>query len=322
MYGALHIYVIDNASELTREELTDYPENIRLFHNPNTGGSGGFSRGMQEVRKAYETGIRYTNVVLMDDDAYVHPESLYRLHALLSLQKEEYISSVIAGRMFRLDQRTIQYTAAEVWNKGDLRHVGYLNDMTRPECLERINEPFLCRSDLLPEDPSAFERQPAEYSGWWFACFPYEFVKSNDPLPFFLHCDDVEYGLRHGGIPIILNGIQVWHETADARTSAIVSYYDMRNSLIVNDLYGCMNAQEKLCFWKRCISSAHANGDYAGEYARIQGFRDYQKWTRNGFLRDVAKHHHEVEKKLRRAGNVWKNRIAWRIEAGKYKVFC
>ena len=34
----------------------------------------------------------------------------------------------------------------------------------------------------------------ADYGGWWFCCFPYVFVQENDVLPFFIHCDDVEYG--------------------------------------------------------------------------------------------------------------------------------
>lgn len=37
-----------------------------------------------------------------------------------------------------------------------------------------------------------------DYGGWWFCCFPYAFVQENDVLPFFIHCDDVEYGLRCG----------------------------------------------------------------------------------------------------------------------------
>ena len=41
----------------------------------------------------------------------------YRLYAFLSLLKGEYQDRPIAGRMFRLDKRKVQYTAVERWNK-------------------------------------------------------------------------------------------------------------------------------------------------------------------------------------------------------------
>ena len=65
----------------------------------------------------------------------------------------------------------------------------------------------------------------ADYGGWWFCCFPYVFVQENDVLPFFIHCDDVEYGLRCGKKPIIIEGVQVWHETYDKRMTPLMQYY-------------------------------------------------------------------------------------------------
>lgn len=59
-YNKLHIFVIDNASELV---LEDFP-NLHFFHNSNTGGSGGFQRGIEEIRKI----SGFTHVIFMDDD--------------------------------------------------------------------------------------------------------------------------------------------------------------------------------------------------------------------------------------------------------------
>ncbi len=259
LYGKLHIYVVDNAKELrlSSDEFFTY------IPNENTGGSGGFRRGMEEVRKDHPI-KNYTNVILMDDDVDFINESFYRLYSILSLMKVEHQNDVIAGRMFRTDDRNVQYTAAEIWNGGDLRHVGLNRDMSLKENLKDLNMPICSQTG-----------EKAEYGGWWMACFPIGFILENDPLPFFLHCDDVEYGLRHGGTPIIWNGVQVWHETFEYRQSLMIEYYDRRNSLILNKKLGILKEwKDYIPEWKKIISEAHAAGDYAREYVNIKAFHD------------------------------------------------
>lgn len=241
--------VVDNARELS----DSYGRSIKVYPNENTGGSGGFTRGMEESVKEKEE-YQTTHVILMDDDVELQTESLGRLYALLSYIRPEYSLEAIAGRMFRLDRRESQYTAAEIWNGGDLRHIGWNQDMSLEENL-----------------PSMNENEGAEYGGWWFACYPMEFVEKNRPLPFFLHCDDVEYGLRHGGTPIILNGIQVWHETYEYRQSPVIVYYDTRNSLIVNAIYK-KNQNRDLIIkkWKENVDFAFCENK-ENAYAKLMG---------------------------------------------------
>lgn len=252
----LNITIVDNASELKN----NYGENIHIYHNPNTGGSGGFSRGMDEVVNNLNR-FSATHIVLMDDDVKFCYESLVRLRSLLFYMKKEYLDESVAGRMFRLDKPIIQYTAAEIWNGGNLKHIGWNQDMTLRDSLWSMND-----------------NTGGEYSGWWFACYPIEFVKKNRPLPFFIHCDDVEYGLRHGGTPIILNGIQVWHETAEYRQSAIMTYYDVRNRFIVNELYKINQESENmLSSWLNITSFYHVKQMYLHEWMAILGMKDYLK---------------------------------------------
>lgn len=296
LYGKLSIRIVDNASELPMTGK----ENIKLYHNPNTGGSGGFTRGIVETRKEEkEYGI--THVVLMDDDVEFVMESFYRLYALLAFLKADYQEEVIAGRMFRMDRKWIQYTAAEIWNAGKIEHIGWNLDMIEKKNLQNINE-----------------NTGAEYSGWWFSCFPMKFVRENTPLPFFLHCDDVEYGLRHGGTPLILNGIQVWHETYEYRQNPVMAYYDTRNPLIVNELYGLgPNKVEVLAEWKRKITEQHIKGDYLTERMIILGMRDYcrgMKW----FMKKNPewKQNRLVKKKM---ALHFGNAALWRITETVYK---
>lgn len=288
----LDVVVIDNASELSDE----YGECIRVIHNRNTGGSGGFSRGMDEVVENLNS-FPATHVVLMDDDAEVRFESFIRLRALLSYEKEEYRSEPVAGRMFRTDKPVVQYTAAEIWNGGDLRHLGWNHDMSERENLWQMND-----------------NAGAEYGGWWFECYPMEFVRNNRPLPFFIHCDDVEYGLRHGGTPIILNGIQVWHETAEYRQTPVMEYYDTRNALIVNTKYGLLPSGDVVIMrWKEKVSRRCLEKDYLSEFMVIKGMMDYLKGQKWFYGQDSLKLHKRLSNYEKRGVLKYVNAFLWRI---------
>jgi len=275
----LRTVIVDNASELTDR----YGEGITVYHNPNFGGSGGFARGMKEtVRNLPE--FQTTHVVLMDDDVILREETIRRLHALLTYIRPEYEQETVAGRMFRMDRPHIQYTAAEIWNSGDLRHIGWNQDMTDRQNLWTMND-----------------NEGGEYSGWWFACYPIDFIKTNEPLPFFLHCDDVEYGLRHGGTPILLNGIQVWHETYEYRQSPVTVYYDCRNSLIVNSIYaGRTTVRKNLNQVLQAIAEMHARQDYLREYYLMRAYRDFLKGEKWFFGKNNETLHTSLIKKKKR----------------------
>ncbi len=291
------VRVVDNARELS----DSYGKGIRVYPNENTGGSGGFSRGMDESVREKET-YRTTHVVLMDDDVELQTESLSRLYALLSHMRPEYARDSVAGRMFRLDRREVQYTAAEIWNGGDLRHIGWNQEMTREENLAGMND-----------------NTGAEYGGWWFACYPMEFVEQNRPLPFFLHCDDVEYGLRHGGTPIILNGIQVWHETYEYRQTPVIAYYDTRNPLIVNALYHWNQSKEEVVEnWKKKISFYHAEGDFLSERMAIEGMLDYIRDGTEIEGRDPAENHLRIARKKHFVRLT--NMFLWRMTKTLYEL--
>lgn len=294
----LHTIIIDNASEIA----DTYGDGISVYHNPNTGGSGGFSRGIRETVRNMQT-FEATHVIFMDDDAVLQMESIYRLRALLSFVRPQYEKEVVAGRMFRMDQPWVQYTASEIWNGGEIRHIGWNQDMRERQHIWDMNA-----------------NEGGEYGGWWFACFPIEFARNNSPLPFFLHCDDVEYGLRHGGTPIILNGIQVWHETYEYRQSPVMAYYDYRNSLIVNELYG-RGERDKERIWeqfKRKITEAHVKENYLQEYFLICAFRDYQK----GIGWFMKKDDTAIHTALKRKKKAWKygNAVRWRMAFQEQKV--
>lgn len=254
LYGKLSVYIVDNGSEL--DDVSE--KRIKVFHNKNTGGAGGFKRGLEEIRKT-----KYSHVIFADDDIEFLSESFYRVYAFLAHLKEEYTDYPIAGRMFRLDERWRQYTATEIWNRGEIIHIGFNSDMR--------NKEQVIRSNLGTN---------GQYGGWWFCCYPMSFVTVNDPLPVFIHCDDVEYGLRNGNVPIIINGVQVWHETYEYRKSQMVEYYDVRNSMIVNAMYTEVDAKDVLFDWKKRITDKHIVEDYVGEYLLIKALHNFIRGPR------------------------------------------
>ncbi len=259
LYGCLDIYIVDNKSRLPLKD----EKHLKIFHNKNTGGTGGFTRGITELRKrAGSSGI--THVIFMDDDVVLEAECLYRLFALLAGLKPEESLRPVAGRMFDLSEPGMQYTASEQWNKGYVRHLGHDLDMKKEECLEGLNGSSREGSDHI-------------YGGWWFCCYPYSFVEKNTPLPFFLHCDDVEYGIRCAQTPIILNGIDVKHDTPENKASSVLAYYDARNTMIVNAVYGLATSEEMLEQWRNRLASFRDKNDHDGINMTILGMLHFLK---------------------------------------------
>lgn len=293
--GALYIYVVDNACELS-EIRSEY---VNLRHNPrgNTGGAGGYQYGIELIRLSR---TEFTHVVFMDDDVEFEMSCFYRLFDFLQQVQGEDACRPVAGRMFRMDQKDIQYTAGEVWNAGSICHVGF--NRTASE---------------VDQEPEIIHESEAEYGGWWFCCFPYDFVKENDIMPFFIHCDDVEYGLRCGRQPVILRDVRVWHETFEHRQTPLMRYYDTRNPLFVNEKYLLNDdAARILSDWKREISAYHVEGKRDYEYYVIRGMLDYLKGTKWLYRIHPGKYHDKLKKaRISR----YKNAVLWRIAERRFR---
>lgn len=130
-------------------------------------------------------------------------------------------------------------------------------------------------------------------------------------------CDDVEYGLRCGKTPIILNGIQVWHETYEYRQTPIINYYDTRNPLFVNEKYDLLpKTQIMLDIWKDKITDFHVKKDYESEYYTILGMYDFLKGIKWLEKVDSCKKHKRLQNaKICR----YKNSVLWRVTQWKLK---
>ncbi len=219
MSRALEIFISDNARTLDPKDIV-LNDKIHLFQNKNTGGAGGFTRGMIEVMKCREKhGI--SHILVMDDDVIINPESLYRTYVILSLLKDNYEDAFVGGAMLRLDQQFIQHEAGARWNKG------YLIS-------------HKCGLDLREVDGCIYNEweEKTDFNAWWYCAFPAKVVsEDNLPLPIFIRGDDVEYGLRNMKNLILMNGICVWHEPFENKYSSSMYYYIFRNRLIDNSIH-------------------------------------------------------------------------------------
>ena len=221
----IKVYISDNGNSLT----VDKNDSIMIFPNKNTGGAGGFTRGMIEAWKEREhSGV--THILLMDDDVIIQPESIYRTYTLWSLLRTKYQDSFIGGAMLSQEEPWLQIEAGAYWNGGDLQSRKSKFDLRNVIDCVRNEREEIC-----------------DYNAWWYCSFPMSHVRDDNlPLPIFIRGDDVEFGLRNMKHLILLNGICVWHQPFENKYSSTLYYYIYRNRLVINAIHGSAGYEKKI----------------------------------------------------------------------------
>ena len=222
----IQIFVIDNGRTLHDCEAVQalaevYSKRVVIIPNINAGGSGGFTRGMIEIlnRKAQES---FTHVLLMDDDVIIEPDTLVRLYGFLTTVKNEWKNITVGGILLREECPHILFSAGEWWEDG----YTVVNQYSNLDIRHYDNA--VC--SYLTESGNEYN----QYSGWWLCCYSLDIVREDNlPIPFFIHHDDIEYGIRNQNAGIVfLNGINVWHKDVQLGMPGVNMYYDVRNGLI------------------------------------------------------------------------------------------
>ena len=214
----LFINIVDNGRTLSE---SDFPKDdrIRLFPNKNTGGAGGFARGMIEALRQED---HITHILLMDDDVMVQPEAIYRTYILLKHLREAYQSNFISGAMLYMENVSIQKE-----DVGNLRPDGFFGILKR-----EFNQEYLWDNLKNEQD---FPLPPHSYAAWWYCCIPLETVRKEGlPMPIFVRGDDVEYGLRCKPGFITMNGICVWHLGFAGKFNVGMDHYQVNRNLLIN----------------------------------------------------------------------------------------
>lgn len=257
-----HMFVIDNGRTLDAEALSD--EGVTVLPNPNVGGSGGFARGMMEAMKHDEN---FTHVLLMDDDVSISTESLRRTFNLLSLATGKYKNAFINGAMLVAEEPNRQFEdVSYVVNSGAYSSV-------------KSNKYYMDQQQYIVRNEYIDVEVPKAYGAWWFSCIPVSAIEQVGlPLPLFVRCDDVEYGMRAKPIYMTMNGICVWHDGFMGRSRASVdSYQYVRNFLIMIAMTDCSSQDLFMLRMERALRLQLRVMSYDAADLILDGIADYLK---------------------------------------------
>ncbi len=254
----LHVHVVDNGQTLQPADMPSV--SFTLHPNLNTGGSGGFARGMIEAldREA-------THVLLMDDDVLILPESIRRTFNLLKLLRPEYRDHFINGAMLYYENPECQHE-----DVGILQRNGVCNPLKG-----EFNHAFL-RDNLQNEQE--YPTQNGVYGAWWYCCIPRRIIARHGlPLPMFIRGDDVEYSVRCQAKFITMNGICIWHLGFASKHSNMLKYQSQRNHMITQVLDQAIDEQSILNTIYNAYRQEMLRFNYDGAYASIRVIEDFCK---------------------------------------------
>lgn len=223
------IYVVDQGND-TVESRPGFPDvqrtlgpKLHYLRQPNLGGAGGFTRGLYEATEIDQAD--QADIMFMDDDIMLEPDTVVRLATFSNCTTAP---TIVGGQMLYLLHPDQLHVGAEATDLTILRAGLPVKDA-------------LVQSDVTKKSQEI--RVDAEYNAWWTCLIPAEVVSAiGYPMPLFFQWDDIEYGLRaraHGYPTVTLPGSGVWHADFHWKDwDDWPRYFSLRNSLIVNALYG------------------------------------------------------------------------------------
>ncbi|MBQ7613785.1 MAG: hypothetical protein IJU77_01965 [Butyrivibrio sp.] len=238
---------------------------LRLIENANTGGTGGFRRGMEEAIKEKEN-LGLTNLLLFDDDAVFDPELFLRLYALIVSLKDKYRDITIGGAMWREDMPYLQHAMGESYEHFQLTNPLLMLDISR---FENCTKKEMCTADA----------HSGLFSGWWCCCYSMDIItKKNLPLNMFIHMDDILFCKQHADRGILfLPGIGVWHQGFELRFPGINSYYNARNELITEAVMESNKPSHVARWATKQLSGRVLSFQYAEMELAYRGITDFLK---------------------------------------------
>ena len=212
-------------------------DRLSVHNQPNLGGSGGYSRVMLEA----VGNTRCEQILFMDDDIRIEPDSILRALALSRFAK---VPMLVGGQMLNLQEPSHLHVMGEVVNRANFMwtnapHTEYDHDFAKyplnPD--GALDENAADRSKLL------HRRIDVDYNGWWMCMIPRQVAEElGQPLPLFIKWDDADYGLRageHGYGTVTMPGTAIWHMAWSDKDDAIdwQAYFHLRNRLVVSALH-------------------------------------------------------------------------------------
>ncbi len=276
----LDIIISDNGRTLDNYGLKD-GRHLYIYENDNLGGTGGFTRCIIETLNRNE----YTHIVLLDDDIELHPIILEHMFIFASVLKHEYMDIMIGGAMFVLDEKFRQFENAAYYRKGMLRFTQKNIDVRT------------IRNVIQNE-----KNKTVNYNAWCCCCMPISKLSYDSlPLPFFIHMDDVEYGVRNQFEVVTLNGINVWHPFMPNQRGASIVYYDIRNKLITMAELGGVDIRDYALYYLEMFHRSIFNYDYNRTIVACRAIEDFCKGI--DYFKSIDAQ--RLNKELKKYDNTW-----------------
>ncbi len=255
------ILVVDQGTQKVTEN-EDYERaaaelgtKLRIIEQPNLGGSGGFSRSMNEAVAKGASDY----VLLLDDDVVCELEGILRAVTFGDLAKHP---TLVGGQMFSLYDRSVMHAFGETL----ARYKWFWGPA--PATVHGHN--FIKRS--LRSTQWLHRRIDVDYNGWWMCLIPTSVIKEIGlSLPMFIKWDDAEFGLRaqSAGFPTVtMPGVAVWHVPWTEKDDTLdwQAYFHERNRVISGLLHSPYERGGRLVLesWenhsKRMVSMQYGTG--------------------------------------------------------------
>lgn len=241
------VYVVDQGTDRVRDDA-GFPEaadalgaKLHVIEQGNLGGSGGFSRAMDET----VAGGASDYVLLLDDDVVTETEGILRAVAFADFARTP---TIVGGHMFNLFVRSQLHAYGETiaryrWWWEEAAHTKREHDFALPP----VRNPYPAlsadprkrtSSGSLRETKWLHRRVDVDYNGWWMCLIPTDVVrKIGLSMPMFIKWDDAEYCVRAGeaGFPTVsLPGMAAWHVPWQDKDDGIdwQAYFHERNRLV------------------------------------------------------------------------------------------
>ncbi|MFA1537710.1 glycosyltransferase [Actinomadura monticuli] len=243
------VYVVDQGTDRVRDDAgfaraaEALGARLHVIEQANLGGSGGFSRAMDETVRAGASDY----VLLLDDDVVTETEGVLRAVAFADHARTP---TIVGGHMFNLFVRSQLHAYGETigryrWWWEEAPHTRREHDFALPPSQVQVQVPSTAAnprtrpsSGSLRKTKWLHRRVDVDYNGWWMCLIPVDVVrKVGLSMPMFIKWDDAEYCVRAGeaGFPTVsLPGMAAWHVPWQDKDDGIdwQAYFHERNRLV------------------------------------------------------------------------------------------
>lgn len=240
----------------------------------NYGGSGGFARCIKEFLDNSKY-LTHDRIILSDDDVE-YPLGFERKISSISLSENE----IMGGAMCSIN---------------DCDHIYELGGQAFAKPFEQ--RPYLF-GNANEIDFSSANAGNIDYFGWWCCSYSRKALEElGYPLPLFIRHDDLEYGLRakKAGYKFTAHSdFKVAHPPFHSKRPTWITYYHIRNGMIVQDMYKNFSALE---IWKKILNLFEERlflYDYGGAHLLILALEHYLKGPVFLFGQRPDKHHQHI----------------------------